>query len=191
MPATSHNVVHDFDLAPGLPFAFLCKNVPYSLADGPIFGSHVWNAMWENMRIQVTQGVMPPNAPRVTVAGGVIQRDLFQNALGGVRLPELDVPTNSYFSPNNEGKPACGSTGAPPPPGCVPPALAFIASLACGLNGSMAPLAQETLDALYPSHGQYANQIVKRTNALVKQRFLLPEDADLHRTAAGEAPFGH
>src|SRR5262249_53387014 len=43
VPATSHNVVHNFDLAPGLPFSFLCVAQPYSLADGPIFGSHVWN----------------------------------------------------------------------------------------------------------------------------------------------------
>lgn len=191
VPATSHNVVHDFEIAPGLPFAFLCVFLPYSLADGPIFGSHVWNAMWENMRIQVTQGVLPPYAPRVEIAGGVIQRDGFQNAKGGVRLPELDVPTNSYFSPRNLGKPACGAPGAPPPPGCVPPPLAFIASLACGLNGSYEPLPQETLDELYPNHGGYVKQIADHANELVKDRFLLPDDAELHRTAAGESAFGH
>jgi len=190
VPATSHNLVHDFDFAPGLPFAFLCLSQPYSLADGPIFGSHVWNAMWENMRIQVTQGVQPPYAPRVELVDGVIQRDDFQNALGGVRLPELDVPTNSYFSPNNQGKPACGSPGAPPPPGCIPPELSFIANLACGLNGSYEPLPQEVLDELYPNHGRYVRQIAERTNALVKARFLLPDDAELHKTDAGEAPFG-
>jgi hypothetical protein len=191
VPATSHNLVHDFDFAPGLPFAFLCVNQPYSLADGPIFGSHVWNAMWENMRIQVTQGIQPPYAPRVLLSGGVIQRDLASNAIGGVRLPELDVPTNSYFSPNNQGKPACGSPGAPPPPGCIPPELSFIANLACGLNGSYAAFTPEVLDALYPNHGKYVSQIARRTNALVKARFLLPEDAELHREAAGESPFGH
>lgn len=191
VPATSHNLVHDFDFAPGLPFAFLCVAQPYSLADGPIFGSHVWNAMWENMRIQVTQGVLPPHAPRVELVGGVIQRDGFENALGGVRLPELDVPTNSYFSPNNQGKPACGSPGAPPPPGCIPPELSFIANLACRLNGSYEPLPPEVLDELYPNHGRYVRQIAERTNALVKARFLLPDDAVLHKTAAGEAPFGH
>jgi hypothetical protein len=191
VPATSHNLVHDFDFAPGLPFASLCRAQPYSLADGPIFGSHVWNAMWENMRIQVTQGVPPPYAPRVELVGGVIQRDGFQNAKGGVRLPELDVPTNSYFSPNNQGKPACGSAGAPPPPGCIPPELSFIANLACGLNGSYAPLPAATLGLLYRNHGAYVSQIAKRTNVLVKARFLLPDDAELHKTAAGEFAIGH
>jgi hypothetical protein len=195
VPATAHNVVHETLLPlPGLPPDFtigdLCLNTPYTLADGPIFGSHVWNAMWENLRIQVTAGVLPPYAPRVELAGGVIQRDAFQNAKGGVRLPELAVPTNSYFSPNNVGKPACGSPGAPPFPGCNPPFLAPLGNLACFLSGSMTPLPEATLDALYPNHGSYANLIAARANALVQQRFLLPEDAELHKTAAGESVFG-
>jgi hypothetical protein len=190
VPATSHNPIHKVQILPGLTLADLCLHPPYSLADGPIFGSHVWNAMWENLRIQVTRGVLPPYAPRIEIAGGVIQRDGFQNAKGGVRLPELDAPTNSYFSPNNQGKPACGAPEAPPPPGCVPPALAFIANLACGLNGSLAPLPQATLDSLYRNHGSYVHQIAQRANDLVAARFLLPEDAEAHKTAAAESRFG-
>jgi hypothetical protein len=34
------------------------------------------------------------------------------------------------------------------------------------------------------------NQIGRRANDLVAARFLLPEDAELHRTAAGESEFG-
>lgn len=193
--ATAHNLVHETLLPlPGLPPGFtlgdLCLNTPYTLADGPIFGSHVWNAMWENLRIQVTQGVLPPYAPRVELVNGVIQRDAFLNAKGGVRLPQLDVPTNSYFSPNNVGKPACGAPGAPPFPGCNPPFIAALGNLACFLSGSMAPLPDATLDALYPTHGVYTSRIAERANALVRARFLLPEDAELHKTAAGEATFG-
>jgi hypothetical protein len=195
VPGTAHNLVHETALPiPGLPPGFtigdLCLNPPYTLADGPIFGSHVWNAMWENLRIQVTQGVLPPYAPRVEIVGGVIQRDAFQNALGGVRLPEFDVPTNSYFSPNNTGKPSCAAPGAPPFPDCNPSFIAPLGSLACFLSGSLAPLSQATLDQLYPNHGRYVNQIAQRTNALVGMRFLLSEDAELHRTAAGESSFG-
>jgi hypothetical protein len=195
VPGTAHNLVHKAVLGfPGLPPDFtigdLCLNEPYTLADGPIFGSHVWNAMWENLRIQVSEGILPPYAPRIEIAGGVIQRDAFQNAKGGVRLPELDVPTNSYFSPNNTGKPACGSPGAPPFPGCNPPLLAPIGNLACLLTGSLAPLPEATLDALYPNHGSYASQIARRTEALVAARFLLPDDAVLHTTTAGESEFG-
>jgi hypothetical protein len=192
VPGTSHNPIHKVEILPGLTLGDLCVNTPYSLADGPIFGSHVWNAMWENLRVQVTQGVAPPYAPRIEIVGGVIQRDPFLNAKGGVRLPEIDVPTNSYFSPNNQGKPACGTPGAPPPPGCVPlpPPLAAIVGLACLLNGSMAPLPQETLDELYPNHGKYVRQIAQRANDLLEQRFLLPEDAELHREDAGESAFG-
>jgi hypothetical protein len=195
VPATGHNLVHETPLpVPGLPPGFtiadLCLNLPYTLADGPIFGSHVWNAMWEHLRIQVTQGILPPYAPRVEIVGGVIQRDQFQNAKGGVRLPELDVPTNSYFAPNNLGKPVCGAPGAPPFPGCNPPIIAPLGNLGCFLSGSMVPLSEATIKSLYKSHGQYVNLISSRTNVLLKQRLLLPADAELHRMAAGESSFG-
>ena len=195
VPATAHNVVHTTPLPfPGLPPGFtigdLCLNEPYTLADGPILGSHVWNAMWENLRIQVTQGILPPTAPRVEIVGGAIQRDAFANAKGGVRLPELDVPTNSYFLPNNAGKPACVPPQTPLDSPCLPPALAPLGGLACFLSGSLAPLSQEALDALYGTHGKYVSQIAGRANDLVAARFLLPEDAELHRTAAGESEFG-
>ena len=120
----------------------------------------------------------------------MIQRDAFLNAMGGVRLPELEVPTNSYFSPNNTGKPSCAAPGAPPFPGCNPPAIAPLGSLACFLSGSLAPLPQATLRDLYPNHGSYVSRIAQVANALVAARFLLPEDAELHKTAAGEASFG-
>ena len=195
VPATAHNVVHKSPLPfPGLPPGFtigdLCLNLPYTMADGPIFGNHVWNAMWENLRIQVTQGVRPPYAPRVLIAGGVISRDSFQNAKGGVRLPELDVPTNSYFLPNNFGKPACVPPQTPADSPCVPSALAGLGGLACFLSGSLAPLPQATLNMLYSNHGSYVSRIAHRANVLVKARFLLPEDAELHKTAAGESEFG-
>ena len=193
VPASAHNFVHKTPLPlpflpPGYTIGDLCLFPPYTLADGPIFGSHVWNAMWENLRIQVSQGILPPYAPRVEVVGGVIQRDAFLNAKGGVRLPELDVPTNSYFSPNNTGKPAC--LAGQFPPACNPPPIAPLGSLACFLSGSLAPLPQATLDGLYRNHGKYANQIAQRTEALVAQRFLLLEDGVLHTTAAGESSFG-
>jgi hypothetical protein len=197
VPGTSHNPIHKVDIL-GFPLSFLCVNEAYSLADGPIFGSHVWNAMWENMRIQVDQGILPPYAPRIEIVDEEIQRDPFENAKGGVRLPEIDVPTNSYFSPNNEGKPICGDPGAPPFPGCIPSLepglpdflLRFIASLGCRTVGSMEPLSQETLDELYRNHGKYVSAIAHRTNQLVSDRFLLPEDAELHKTDAGESSFG-
>jgi hypothetical protein len=55
----------------------------------------------------------------------------------------------------------------------------------------MEPLSQEALDELYPNHGQYVSAIAHGTNKLVGDRFLLPEDAELHKTDAGESSFGH
>lgn len=201
VPATSHNTVHEVEVLPGLPLSFLCVDQPYSLADGPIFGSHVWNAMWENMRIQVDEGILPPYAPRIEIdEEGDMVRDEFENALGGVRLPELDLPTNSYFSPNNQGKRICdpGNPDIPPFPGCIPSLepgfpdflLQFIASLACRLNGSLEPLSQATLDELYPNHGDYVSGIADLTNQLMADRFLLQADGEIHKTDAAESDIG-
>ncbi len=191
VPGTSHNPIHALELPfGGLILADLCRFEPFSLADGPIFGSHVWFAMWENLRRQVEKGILPPYAPRIDIVDGVIQRDEHRNALGGVRLPELDVPTNSYFSPNNEGKPACTEPGAPPPPDCVDAFLATIGDLACRSNGSLEPLPAEMLAALYPSHRAYVKANERRTRALVAARFLLREDAKQHRKAARRADVG-
>ncbi len=120
----------------------------------------------------------------------MIQRDAFLNALGGVRLPEFEHPTNSYFSPNNTGKPNCAAPGAPPFPACNPPEIAALGALACFLSGSLAPLPQASIDQLYRNHGSYVSGIAHSANGLVAARFLLPEDAEAHKTSAGEASIG-
>jgi hypothetical protein len=190
--ASAHNLVHEtviplFDVKVG----DLCLALPNTAADGPVFAGHVWNAMWENLRRQVRWGIPPPRAPRMEATpDGQPLRDALGNALGGVRLPEVSVPTNRYFSFTNTGKPVCGSAGAPPPPDCLPALLSFVGNLACLLTGSYEPLPQETLDELYPSHGRYVSRIVRRSFRLVAQRFLLPPDALDHVVDAAHSDVG-
>ncbi len=196
VPATSHNPIHKMEIL-GVPLSFFCVNDAYSLADGPVFGSYVWNAMWENMRIQVDEGIKPPKAPRIKIKKGVIQRDEFQNAKGGVRLPEMDVPTASYFSPNNEGKAICGDVGAPPFPGCIPsfePALPdfllrFIARLGCITVGSMEAFDQQMLSELYEETDFYKDMVEDRAEELLADRFLLEEDFQKLIDTADEVDF--
>jgi hypothetical protein len=195
VPGTSHNPVHKVDIL-GLPLSFFCVNEAASLADGPVFGSYVWNAMWENMRIQVDDGVTPPNAPRIEIDGGVIQRDEFENAIGGVRLPEMDVPTASYFSPNNAGKPLCVDPGAPPFPACIPSIpglpdffLRLVAGLGCGLVGSQAPFDQQTLSEMYVERDFYRDMVEERAEALTAARFLLEDDERKIVSTADEVDF--
>ena len=195
VPGTSHNPIHKVEIFPFVPLSFFCVNTPFSLADGPVFGSYVWNAMWENMRIQVDEGIKPPKAPRITIKKGVIQRDMFENAKGGVRLPEMDVPTASYFSPNNQGKPLCSDTGGFPP-GCIPSFppipdffLRFIAQLACITVGSQEPFDQPMLTNLYGEPDSYRDMVDERAIELMEDRFLLKEDFQKLLDTADEVDF--
>jgi hypothetical protein len=183
VPGTSHNPIHKSEIF-GLPLSFFCVNEVFSLADGPVFGSYVWNAMWENMRIQVDDGILPPVASRINKVKGVTQRDKFDNAKGGVRLPEMDRPTASYFSPNNQGKLLCGGPGVPPFPDCIPSTgdpgtdflLQFIAGLACRLNGSLEPFDDAEMTKLYKSPAHYRELVAEKADRLAEKRFLLEDD---------------
>ena len=193
VPGTSHNPIHEVEIIV-FPLSFLCVNEAYSLADGPVFGSYVWNAMWENMRIQVDEGIKPPKAPRIKIKKGVIRRDEFQNAMGGVRLPEMDVPTASYFSPNNQGKALCSDTENAP--GCLPSfpplpdfLLRFIAQLGCRTVGSMEAFDQQMLSELYEETDFYKDMVEERAEELLADRFLLQEDFQKLIDTANEVDF--
>ena len=192
---TSHTMVHAIELIPGSGFLLgdLCLNEPNSLADGPILGNHVWNAYWHHMRRQVERGIVPPRAPRFEAdTEGNLLRDELQNARGGVRLPELDHPTRSYFSPLNSGKDRCAP--GQEPPACVPDAvfdvLGPVGGLACTLLGSSVRLSADELDARYGSHRAYVRAIKRATRALVKAGFLLKRDGKLHRRGAARSDVG-
>jgi hypothetical protein len=120
----------------------LCLNEMNTTADGPVFASYVFNALWENLEDQVQRGIDPPPGVVMDVVNGVVQRDAYNNGLGGVRLPALEVPVASYSS---------GNVGDPG----LSPLLTAIGNLACFLSGSVAPLDAATLDTLYPNHGSY------------------------------------
>ncbi|WP_018635547.1 alpha/beta hydrolase domain-containing protein [Parafrankia elaeagni] len=96
-------------------------------------------------------GTPPPQAPRITTTpDGRIARDEDGNALGGVRLPALDVPT-ATLSGEGEGL--------------------------CVLFGATTPLDGERLAQLYPDLGSYEQRLAEATQAGVDGGFLLPEDA--------------
>jgi hypothetical protein len=77
----------------------------------------------------------PPRFPAITVAEEgdvlVIERDRFGNALGGIRLPQVRVPTAQY-----------GPVGTPE-------------ELRCDLRGFTIPFDQDLLASLYPDRATY------------------------------------
>jgi hypothetical protein len=136
--------------------------------DGPVFGAFLYNAMWENMELQVRFGIEPPQGDLIATGPGGIARDAFGNALGGIRLPQMDVPIATYV-PSNNPNPLL-------PP--FPPPLDQLGNLICRLSGAVFPFDAATLSGLYANHGSYVRQIVKETIQLKKDRFLLDEEAE-------------
>jgi hypothetical protein len=170
----SHLTIHEgVEIIPGLFLEDLCQFPINSTADGPVFFSYILNALWDNMEQQVRKGRVPPAGLQMDVDTntGVIQRDVFGNGLGGVRLPALDVRTATY-TPGNVADPS------------LPPFLRAIGNLACFLASSVSPLDQPTLDALYPTHGAYVSSVMHAVNALRQQGLLLPQDAQKIRADA-------
>lgn len=175
MAGTTHITVHkDIEsippgvLDPNDPGVFLediCLYPLNTLADGPILGSFLYNAMWENMELQVRLGTPPPSGDLLEVdPNNELARDSVGNVLGGIRLPQMDVPVASYY-PSNEPDPN------------LPFLVSYLANLFCRLSGIVTPFDAETLAGLYTSNQDYVNQIASRANDLIVARFLLPEDA--------------
>jgi hypothetical protein len=176
MAGTAHLTVHkDVEILPAgiigpdpLFLEDLCQNPLNTIADGPVFGSYLYNAMWHNLDRQVQRGTAPPPGLVVDLdQNGQIKRDGFGNALGGVRLPEMDVPTGSHNPPTNQADPN------------LPPFLQQIGNLACFLGGTTLPFSPDELGDLYRNQGAYVNQVTRAANALRKEGYLLQEDRKL------------
>jgi len=166
MAGTAHTVIHKDVEVPGLGIFLedFCALPMNSLGDGPVLGSTLYNAMWDNMEQHVRKGRRPPHGEWIETEAGQIVRDAWGNALGGIRLPMLEVPTATY-GPSNSANPS------------LPPFLIPIANLQCRLSGTVTPFDDATLRALYPNLGTYVSQVALATNALSQAGFLLPEDA--------------
>jgi hypothetical protein len=172
MAGTAHNTVHkEVEILPpalfppnGLLLEDACLIPLNTLADGPVLGSLLYNAMWQNMEDQVRFGDDPPHGDLIEVGvNGTVARDEFGNALGGIRLPQMDVPVATY-GPHNTVNPA------------LPPFLQPLLNLFCVLSGTTTEFDQATLDELYPSKGSYVGPFSAATNALKAQGFLLGQD---------------
>jgi hypothetical protein len=170
MAGTAHAGVHQgVDVVPGLlKLEDTCLNPLNTHADGPVFGSYLLNAMWKNLERQARGHVPPPQGKPIAVLDGAIERDAFGNALGGLRLPELDVPVASYQPTNLVDEENI--------PGILRPALPLL-NLFCNLSGSVFPFDAATLAELYPSEQRFAKRYRQQLRNLVARRLLLEEDA--------------
>ena len=110
----------------------------------------------------VDDGTPPPTAtPLARDDGGAIRRDADGNALGGLRLPDLDVPTATH-------------TGLSDRDGY------------CGLTGATIRFSPAELAERYPTPEGYAQALAAAVDDAVEAGHLLPEDAAGIVDTAGE-----
>jgi hypothetical protein len=107
------------------------------------------DAALEDMNVWLTKGVPAPQPPRATFdSAGNLQLDQYGNAMGGLRLPPMDVPVATYKA------------------------------TFCNLLGITVPLTPDTLLQLYPTHDDYVAKVSTVVSNDVGQRILLDPDAN-------------
>lgn len=131
------------------------------------------NAVYSHLVKWVNQGVLPPTAPRIKRSAllGRIQRDTHGNALGGLRLPEIDVPVAKYGISNS-------TTGS----------LDFLDLFACITSGSTEAFSASKLQSLYPTRTVYFDKYKAAADAALAAGYLLKADYDVAIEQARNAP---
>ena len=123
-------------------------------------------------------GITPPQSDEIasnpTAVPAAIVRDQFGNALGGIRLPELEVPTATVDGRIN-------SPAVPPPPG---------GQNFCFLFGGTVPFSDATLDELYRNHGAFVSRFTRAVETIVQQGFWLQPEGEAARGAAAHSGIG-
>ena len=123
---------------------------------------YVFDAAIEAMVRWVQKGKEPPTSPLFQIASfgpgnaATIARDRYGNAIGGIRLSQIEVPIASNVGQNTP----LDSAGS-----------------ACPRWGYHLPFDVATLNSLYPSHRKYVDAVARVTRDNVRNGFLLPPDA--------------
>ncbi|HLH00419.1 MAG TPA: alpha/beta hydrolase domain-containing protein [Bryobacteraceae bacterium] len=156
---------------PPLDHSTNCKD-PINAAPGHA----VVKAALHALVVWVRDGQEPPKAPLLELgdpaAADPILRDKLGNAKGGIRLPEIEVPTASVNGLVN-------SPAAPPSTAAAPNF--------CRLFGTTVPFDKDKLAQLYPTHESFVKAFDQAVDAIEHQGFWLKPEADAARKAAAES----
>lgn len=135
----------------------------------------VYNAICDWMHRWVRKGERPPSGDLLRGSGGFFgtgyELDEYGNVLGGVRLPELEVPIATYTTENSAA-----------------PGTDLIAGMACGLGGATERFTEEKLLELYPTHDDYVKKYTAAAEKSVADGILLEEDCKTAIEEAEKAP---
>jgi len=148
-------------------------NCTYPMNQYPSF--RVYDAICDWIHRWVRNGERPPSTDPLRGSGGLFgsgyEMDEHGNVLGGVRLPELEVPIAAYTTSNSAA-----------------PGSDFVSGMACGLGGSTEQFSEQKLLQLYPTHDDYVQKYTAAAEKAVADGILLEEDAELAIEAAKNAP---
>ncbi len=147
----------------GLPFLPRCDwSAPAGVNDFP--ARMAWHSALNALAGWAQDGVPAPTAPRIERDGeGAPVLDEEGNALGGLRLPRIEVPVAVY---------------EPISPG----------ALFCPLTGTQTPFSDIDLLERYPTVEDYVDQVRRSAAISVAEGFLLPEDAEALIDSATRGP---
>ena len=110
----------------------------------------------------IREGKVPVSVPKISMTDDIespIERDEFGNAIGGIRVPELEAPIASYRGERT------GGLGNPN-----------------WLSGETKPFDELALNKLYPRENDRATRWNQAVDQLVKQGLVLPEDVQSLRS---------
>jgi len=124
---------------------------------------YVFNKAIDHVANWVRTGAPPPIAPRLAVASYTpssfgrpvsLVRDAFEIAQGGIRLPDVDVPTALN---HGENRLASGVGN-------------------CALYGHWIPFSVQTLNQLYDSHREYVNKVAANVRVSIRDGYINKDD---------------
>jgi hypothetical protein len=119
----------------------------------------VFDAALLHVHNWISGGVLPPKFPPMEIDGRDYAFDQYGNALGGVRVPELEAPVARY-----------------------------VAAATLGLEGYTIPFTAEQLKKLYPTHETYVEKVRAAASAARDAGVILPEQVEEYVKAAEAAP---
>ncbi len=144
----------------------------------------------------MTDGAQPPHYPYISTTNFfnllfIVQRDQYGNALGGIRLPDITVPIESYQPVNIDIADLSSYTTNPLSLFTMLQSLMTLLQTSginnttarseglCLLSGFFLVLPSSTLQSLYPTAQSYVSKYTAAADAAVTAGYLLPPERDV------------
>jgi hypothetical protein len=137
-------------------------NGEYTSRRSEVDSGAVYEAAMVHVHNWITTDKAPPQQKPMEISGTplAIVRDTYGNAVGGVRLPELEAPIASYRGMDERGS----------------------------IGGQTIPFTPEQIRELYPTHEDYVRRVTAAAHAAQRTGAILPDRAEKYIGDAKAAP---